>query len=112
MPCFFFLVVLSGAFVLQLETMTVSSETWPSLLVAFGSGAFGYGTAFLLYLAALRHQSAGRISVYLTLIPIFGVAGAYLLLGERFLPLQGLGGILILFATVCISRIPNQATEE
>ncbi|KAM3106795.1 DMT family transporter [Phormidesmis sp. 146-33] len=108
----FFLVVMVGAFNLRLETIVSTPATWFSLLVAIASGAFGYGTAFLLYLAALRHQTAGRISVYLTLVPIFGVLGAYVLLGERLLLSQGLGGGLILLAVISISRIPDQTTRK
>jgi drug/metabolite transporter (DMT)-like permease len=106
----FFLVMMIGAFSLRLETIVFTSATWFSLLVAVASGAFGYGTAFLLYLAALRHQTAGRTSVYLTLIPIFGVLGAYVLLGERLLLSQGLGGGLILLAIIGISRASDQVT--
>lgn len=108
----FFLVMMMGAFSLHLETIVFTPTTWFSLLVAMVSGAFGYGTAFLLYLTALRHQTAGRISVYLTLVPIFGVIGAYVLLGERLLLSQGLGGGLILLAIIGISRVPDQATRK
>ena len=108
---FFFLIVMGVAFFLRLETISYTSEIGFSVLVAIASGAFGYGTAFLLYLTALRHQSASRISVYLTLVPLFGVVGAYTLLGERFLPLQGVGGSLILFAIICISRNPNSTAK-
>lgn len=108
----FFLVMMMGAFSLHLETIVFTPATWFSLLVAMLSGAFGYGTAFLLYLTALRHQTAGRISVYLTLVPIFGVLGAYVLLGERLLLSQGLGGGLILLAIFGILRVPDQATRK
>jgi drug/metabolite transporter (DMT)-like permease len=106
----FFLIMMMGAFSLHLEAIVFTPTTWPSLVVAMLSGAFGYGTAFLLYLTALRHQTAGRISVYLTLVPIFGVLGAYVLLGERLLLSQGLGGGLILLAIIGISRVPDQVT--
>lgn len=105
----FFLIMMIIALSFRWEAIVMMPETLLSLFVAIASGAFGYGTAFLLYLAALRHQTAGRISVYLTLVPIFGALGAYVLLGERFLPSQGIGGGLILFAIIGISRIPDQA---
>jgi drug/metabolite transporter (DMT)-like permease len=108
----FLLVILIVALSLRLETFVVTPETWFSLLVATASGAFGYGTAFLLYLVALRHQTAGCISVYLTLIPIFGALSAYVLLGERLLPSQGLGGALILFAIISIARISDPTIKK
>ncbi|MCU0565550.1 MAG: DMT family transporter [Oculatellaceae cyanobacterium Prado106] len=101
-------VMLLGAWALGLESVQFTSATWGSVGVAIASGAFGYGLAFLLYLAAVRHQSASRISLYLTLTPVFGVIGAYLFLGERLMLSQGLGGSLILLAVMGLSQLPQE----
>jgi drug/metabolite transporter (DMT)-like permease len=103
-----FIIMLLGALLLGLETFELTPAIWGSLLVAIASGALGYGLAFLLYLAAVRYLPASRLSLYLTLTPIFGVIGAYFILGERLLVSQGLGGSLILLAVVSISRVPHE----
>jgi drug/metabolite transporter (DMT)-like permease len=100
----FFIVTIIGASALQLEPINFSRMTPQSLLLAICGGILGYGIGFWLYLCALRHQSVSENSLYLTLIPIFGVIGAYLLLGERLSVLQGFGGALILMAITGISR--------
>lgn len=104
----FFVVMLLGAVLLGLETFEFTPAMWSSLLVAIVSGAFGYGLAFLLYLAAVRYLPASRLSLYLTLTPVFGVISAYLILGERLLVAQGLGGSLILLAVISIPRVSHQ----
>lgn len=105
----FFLIVTAGALASGLEVVEFTPNIWPSFGVAVASGAFGYGLAFLLYLSAARHIPPSRVSLYLTLTPVFGVIGAYLLLGEKLLLAQGLGGALILAAVVGISRVSSQA---
>ncbi|MBE9189221.1 DMT family transporter [Gloeocapsopsis crepidinum LEGE 06123] len=103
-----FMIMLLGALFLGLESFEFVPAMWGSLLIAVTSGAFGYGLAFLLYLAAVRYLPASRLSLYLTLTPVFGVISAYLILGERLLVSQGLGGSLILLAVVSISRVPHE----
>jgi drug/metabolite transporter (DMT)-like permease len=100
-----FLAVNGGIALFNVEAVNLSGISWKAWLLALASGAFGYGLAFWLFLLALDRQSASNTSLYLTLMPIFGAVGAYFLLGERLLPLQGLGGILILVAVMGISLI-------
>jgi drug/metabolite transporter (DMT)-like permease len=105
----FALVMTAIVWALGWESLTWNAATCLGLLTALVSGAFGYGIAFLLYLMALRYLSASRIAVYLTLIPVFGIFAAYWLLGEGLVFLQGIGGLLILFAVIKISQIPQPA---
>ena len=69
--------------------------TWPSL------GALAYLTlvcsvlAYLLINYALRHLEASRAGVFLNLIPVVGVAGAYVVLGERFSAAQALAAAVV-----------------
>jgi len=107
-----FLVMTLGAFALHLETIDLTTISFKSILIAMVSGAFGYGLAFLLYLGAINYQSATRISLYLTLIPIFGVISAYILLGERFMPMQIFGASLILVTVVVISQLPAAKSHK
>ena len=44
------------------------------------------------------------VGLFLNLIPIFGVGGAYLFLGERLTVVQWIGGTLILLAVVMVLR--------
>jgi len=62
------------------------------------SGVVQYALAFWLYLVGLKHLSANAAALWLTLIPVFGVTGAYFWLGEiPTLPML-LGMALILAA--------------
>jgi drug/metabolite transporter (DMT)-like permease len=57
-----------------------------------------YGLAYWLYLTGLRHAPASIAAASFYLIPVFGVAGGFLLLGERFDPTQWLGVVIVLVA--------------
>jgi drug/metabolite transporter (DMT)-like permease len=63
-------------------------EGWPeltatALLWAFLSGMLQFALPFWLHLVALRHMPASIFSFFLALVPVFGVVGAMLFLGER-----------------------------
>ena len=55
-------------------------------LRALVSGIVSYGLAFWAFLAGLRRTIPATAAVYLNLIPVFGIGGGWLLLGERFTP--------------------------
>jgi drug/metabolite transporter (DMT)-like permease len=101
----FFVITMIAASVLQVEPIHFTGNILNSLLLAMVVGILGSGVGFWLYLCALRHQSVSENSLYLTLIPIFGVIGAYLLLGERLSLLQGFGGAFILMAVTGIRSV-------
>jgi probable blue pigment (indigoidine) exporter len=90
----------------------LSTGTW---LGAAVSGILYYGLGFFFYLAGLRHVPASYAGAFLPLIPVFGVAGGYLV-GERLGPRQWLGAIVIVAATVTIAvghradrqRVPHE----
>lgn len=88
-------------------TVAWASLNYQSLLLAIASGILGYGVAFWLYLLALRNQTASMTSLYLTLIPVFGVVAAYFFLQEQLLLIQGLGGLLVLLVVFKISKLPQ-----
>jgi probable blue pigment (indigoidine) exporter len=83
--------VLGGAMV----PTNLSSTAWVS---ALGSGVLYYGLAYWLYLTALRDAPASIAAASFYLIPVFGVAGGFLLLGERFEPTQWVGVAIVLVA--------------
>ena len=67
------------------------------------SGLVYYALAFWFFISGLRQMPATEAGLYLNLIPIFGIVGAYIFLGERLTPIQWIGALLILFAVVGIS---------
>lgn len=71
---------------------------WQLMLYAALSGVVQYAMAFWLYLVGLRYLSASAAGLWLTLIPVFGVGGAWLALREApTLPML-LGMVLIIGA--------------
>lgn len=73
------------------------------VLVAVLTGVVQYAMAVWLYLTALRDLPAPVAGGFLALIPVFGVAGAMLLLGERLAPMQMLGCGLVVAAMAAMA---------
>jgi drug/metabolite transporter (DMT)-like permease len=72
---------------------------------AFGYLAvFLYGVSMVLFLKALGTVDVVIASVSLYLMPLFGVAVAVSILGERLAPRAILGSAIILFATLILFR--------
>ncbi|KXU35208.1 hypothetical protein AXK12_05755 [Cephaloticoccus capnophilus] len=53
-----------------------------TIIYASLSGIIQYALAFWLYLIGLKYLRPGAAGLWLTLIPVFGVAGAFIWLGE------------------------------
>ena len=87
-----------------------STPTAIGFASAIGSGILYYSAAYLFYLTALRSVPASYAAVSFYLIPIFGIAGATLLLGERLDPRQWIGAIVVLAAVFAIVR-PGRASK-
>ena len=83
------------------ETAAIGLSTW---LWAAISGLTYYTFAFWFYIVGLKRVPASTAGQFLNLIPIFGVAGAAIFLGERLGPMQWLGAFLILAAVAGIVR--------
>ena len=58
---------------------------------------------YLLYTYALKHLDVTLTTIYLNLIPVVGVISGYLILQERVLPVQLIGGLITLAAIVAIN---------
>jgi drug/metabolite transporter (DMT)-like permease len=58
---------------------------------AIGSGVLYYAVAYWFYLSGLRHVPASLAAASFYLVPVFGVAGALLFLGESLSLAQWLG---------------------
>lgn len=88
------------------------AEVPVAILVLVGaSGIVQYALTFWLYLAGLRYVPAGQAAVFLSLIPVFGVGGAALALGERLAPLQWLGAAVIVGAVQAMVRAEQVPTK-
>jgi drug/metabolite transporter (DMT)-like permease len=72
---------------------------------AFGYLAvFLYGVSMVLFLRALRTVDVVIASASLYLMPLFGVAMAFSILGERLAPRAILGAVIVLFTTLILFR--------
>ncbi len=89
---------------------------WPDGMTAAGwasavtSGVLYYALAYWFYLTALRAVPASIAAVSFYLIPVFGVAGGILLLGERLEPSQWLGVAIVVTAITGIFRRTSAAS--
>jgi drug/metabolite transporter (DMT)-like permease len=88
---------------------SVSTAGWAS---AIGSGVLYYAMAYWLYLAALRNVPASIAAVSFYLIPVFGVAGGFLFLGDRLQPSQWAGALVVLAAIAVILRRTSAPRQE
>ena len=78
------------------------------LLLAAASGVIQYALAFWFYLFALQSLPANFAGFYLTLIPVFGLAAAFLFLGESLTALQWVGALCVIAAVAAISRVGRE----
>jgi probable blue pigment (indigoidine) exporter len=80
----------------------------PSSLLGWGSaiasGVLYYAAAYWFYLTGLRAAPAFIAAASFYLIPVFGVAGSFILLGERFDPVQWLGVVVVVGVVIALAR--------
>lgn len=89
--------------ILGREVMNLSALNIGVWLLAIASGIVQYALAFWFYLIALKEIPAGTAALFLTLIPVFGVGGAYLFLHEQLTLWQWIGATLIVTAVSSIT---------
>lgn len=80
--------------------------------LTIASGIVQYALAFWFYLQALNTVPASIAAQFLSLTPVFGVAGAYLFLDERLTPLQGLGMAIVIAAVAGIARLQPEDSDD
>jgi drug/metabolite transporter (DMT)-like permease len=97
------LLVLTGALLTGAERLPEAPGA-EMLALAVASGLVQYALAFWLYLVGLRRLPVGVAGLFLTLTPVFGVAGGMLFLGESATALQLFGAALILGAVATVVR--------
>lgn len=91
----------------------VASIPFRDVATIIFSGLLYYALAYWLYLQALRSMPASVAGSFFNLIPVFGVIGSLVLLGESLTPLQWLGAALIVGAAMVVLRrkIDDPAAE-
>lgn len=91
-------VAIWAAFRLRGEMTPSASPESSVWLWAILSGIVYYGLAFWCYVTGLKHTSATLAGLLLNLIPLFGLTGAYIFLGERLTTAQLIGVFVTLIA--------------
>ena len=84
----------------------IKTGAWLSLVYA---AVLSLVVAYLLWNRSVKAVGGTRTAIYMCITPLFAVGGAWLLLGERPHPLQGLGAMLIVTG-VLLTR--SQQTEQ
>jgi drug/metabolite transporter (DMT)-like permease len=77
---------------IRLNWGTVDLSAWAGLAYA---AVLSLVVAYLLWNRSVKAVGGTRTAIYMCVTPLFAVAGAWLLLGERPHPLQGVGAVLI-----------------
>jgi drug/metabolite transporter (DMT)-like permease len=86
---------------ITLDWAAVEVEAWAGLLYA---AVLSLVVAYLLWNRSVKAVGGTRTAIYMCVTPLFAVIGAWLLLGERPHPLQGVGAVLIV-AGVLLARV-------
>lgn len=97
-----FAVVLVGAMAVTGQAVLPDRLSVAGLVSAVVSGLLYYALAYSFYLTALRHVRASVAAASFYLIPVFGLAGGWLV-GERLQPLQWAGGVVVVLAVAVIT---------
>jgi drug/metabolite transporter (DMT)-like permease len=92
--------------VLRLDWGAVGLHAW--LAVAYSS-VLSLVVAYLLWNRSVKAIGGARTAIYMCLTPVVAVFGAWLLLGERPHPLQGVGAVFII-AGVLLTRTGGETT--
>jgi drug/metabolite transporter (DMT)-like permease len=94
--------------VLRLEWQAVDLNAWLALAYA---AVLSLVVAYLLWNRSVKAVGGTRTAIYMCVTPLVAAGGAWLLLGERPHPLQGVGAILIV-AGVMLTRAGGTETAE
>ncbi len=96
-----FLLPATGVEVVLVGFGPVSTAGWLSVLFL---GVLGSGASFFCWNAALRYLDASEAATYINLVPVITVLSATLMLGEPLIPVQLLGGALVILGVYLASR--------
>ncbi len=91
----------------HLDPTTIHPAVWFGL---FYSSVFSSVFASVLWTRSLKALGGSRTALYNCITPLFAGLTAWALLGERPVPVQGLGAILVIVG-VLVSRAPAEEVE-
>jgi drug/metabolite transporter (DMT)-like permease len=86
---------------LRLEWRSVAPSAWLGLAYA---AVLSLVLAYLLWNRSVKLVGSTRTAIYMCVTPLVAVTGAWLLLGERPQPLQGLGALMIIGGVLLTRR--------
>ena len=92
----------------HLEPRTIHPAVWFGL---FYSSVFASVLASVLWTRSLKALGGSRTALYNCITPLFAGLTAWALLGERPVPIQGLGAALVV-AGVLVSRAPEAPAPD
>jgi len=104
------IVVFIGQYIIAGNAFSLPSF-W-AVILAIISGIFQYALAFTFYLNALKHISAGLAGMFLNLVPVFGIIGAYFFLSERMEVVQIVGSVITICALLVMSMLSSKTGER
>jgi drug/metabolite transporter (DMT)-like permease len=81
----------------------IDAKGWVSVAYL---GVFGSVLAFLFFYEGVRRIGPSRTSIFINLVPVFGVAFAALLLGEPVLASMIVGGLMVIGGVLLTGRSP------
>ena len=90
--------------VLEIAATGFGPVSLSGLLSVLFLGLLGSGAAFFCWNAALRRLDATEASVYINLVPVVTVLSAAAFLAERPVPVQLLGGALVILGVYLAGR--------
>ena len=93
---------------LKLDWNAVTLQAWAALGYA---AVLSLVVAYLLWNRSVKAVGGTRTAIYMCVTPLFAAGGAWLLLGERPHPLQGVGAVLIV-AGVLLTRAEKAEKAE
>lgn len=82
------------------------------LLLSLVTGAIQYGAAYYLYVLGLRTTPASTAGIYLTLVPVFTIGLAFVVLGEILRPLQWIGAGVVIAAVSAVFVLSNSSLRS
>jgi drug/metabolite transporter (DMT)-like permease len=93
---------------LALDWSAVRLSAWLGLAYA---AVFSLVVAYLLWNRSVKLVGSTRTAIYMCVTPLVAVTGAWLLLGERPRPLQGVGAVLIVAGVLLTRAVKAEKTE-
>lgn len=92
--------------------LTVPGQSWPFWLGIFHMSILATVLAFLWWNQGVAAIGAGRTSVFTYMVPIWALVLAAIILGERLVPGQILGGLVVVAGIWLANRNPGQSTAR